>query len=203
MLTKIFNFFKSAASILLEFYKESESEAIQGVAKESSEEVFDPVKPSPADNLRAFMDVIGYAEGTSRLGDNGYNVIVGGSLFHDYSCHPNVLVDLPRLGIKSTAAGRYQILHRYWQHYKNQLKLPDFSPDSQDKYVVQQLRERRALQDVEAGRISVAIEKCKNIWASFPSSPYGQPTKDLKELLKVYVDSGGYLCESDQEKLNA
>ena len=61
-------------------------------------------------NLKAFLDMLAWSEGTSTVAgsDNGYNVIVGGSLFKGYADHPRKLVDIPRLGIKSTAAGRYQ-----------------------------------------------------------------------------------------------
>ena len=41
------------------------------------------------------------------------DVIVGGELFTDYSDHPRKLVTLnPKL--KSTGAGRYQLLSRWW-----------------------------------------------------------------------------------------
>ena len=43
--------------------------------------------------------------------NHGYDVIVGGELFTDYSDHPRKLVTLnPKL--KSTGAGRYQLLSR-------------------------------------------------------------------------------------------
>ncbi|MGE4961585.1 glycoside hydrolase family 24 protein, partial [Yersinia enterocolitica] len=102
-------------------------------------------------NLKAFLDMLAWSEGTSRTAgsDNGYNVIVGGKLFTGYQDHPRVVVELPRLGIKSTAAGRYQLLSRYWDAYKKQLGLKDFSPASQDAVAIQQIRERKALQDIE------------------------------------------------------
>lgn len=169
------------------------------VVEEKEEE---PTLPSPQDNIKAFLDMIAFAEGTINLGDNGYNVIVGGRLFYDYTDHPRDLVKLPRYGISSTAAGRYQILSRFWDHYKAQLRLPDFGPDSQDKYAIQQIKERRAYNDVRAGRISAAIEKCGNIWASFPTNNYGQRQVGMDTLLKEYVKFGGSLCQSDQEKYN-
>jgi muramidase (phage lysozyme) len=58
-------------------------------------------------NLKAFLDTIATSEGTYGCGDDGYNVIVGGDLFDDYSKHPDVLVTLNKAGLKSTAAGRY------------------------------------------------------------------------------------------------
>ena len=64
--------------------------------------------------------------------NHGYDVIVGGELFTtDYSDHPRKLVTLnPKL--KSTGAGRYQLLSRWWDAYRKQLGLKDFSPKSQD-----------------------------------------------------------------------
>lgn len=150
------------------------------------------VNVQEAKNVQAFLDMISYAEGTDRFGDErGYNVIVGGELFDSYEDHPNILVNLPRLGIKSTAAGRYQILHRYWTHYKKQLKLPDFSPPCQDAYAVQQIKERRAYDDVKTGRIEKAIEKCSNIWASFPGAGYGQREVKMEELINSWRKAGG------------
>ncbi len=157
-----------------------------------------PRQPAPGHgetNLRAFLDMIAHAEGTDRYGDQGgYDVLVGGELFTDFSDHPNKRVWLPTYGIYSTAAGRYQILHRYWKHYQAQLGLPDFGPASQDRYAVQQIRERRAYDDVMAGRISDAIRKCANIWASFPGAGYGQREVAADDLLAYYQQQGGRLA---------
>ena len=137
--------------------------------------------------MQAFLDMISYAEGTDRFGnDRGYDVIVGGSLMDNYDDHPRKSVRLPRYNINSTAAGRYQILSRYWDHYKAQLKLPDFGPESQDRYAIQQIKEQRALNDVMTGSIENAIVKCSNIWASFPGAGYGQREVKMGELLAYY-----------------
>jgi muramidase (phage lysozyme) len=152
-------------------------------------------------NLKAFLDVIATSELGARLlvvSDNGFNVLVGSTpdhprLFSSYVDHPRQLIDLPRLGIKSTAAGRYQLLARYFDAYKKQLGLRDFSPASQDAIAVQQIRERGALADIEAGRFVAAIAKCSSCWASLPGSPYGQHTNDLADLRRVFVKAGGNL----------
>ena len=61
--------------------------------------------------------------------NHGYDVIVGGELFTDYSDHPRKLVTLnPKL--KSTGAGRYQLLSRWWDAYRKQLGSKDFSEKS-------------------------------------------------------------------------
>ena len=145
-------------------------------------------------NRKAFLDMIATSEGTAGKGDNGYNVICGGSLFNGYSDHPRVLVDLPHLGIKSTAAGRYQLLARYWDVYRNTLKLNDFSPASQDAVAIQQIKECHALDDVDAGRFDVAVGKVARIWASLPESGYGQRENNLDDLKTAYIEAGGVVA---------
>lgn len=155
-----------------------------------------------AANLKAFLDTLATSELTARLlivSDNGYNVLVGSTadhpqLFSSYADHPRQLIDLPRLGIKSTAAGRYQLLARYFDAYKAQLGLRDFSPASQDAIAVQQIRERHALDDIEAGRFDAAVAKCAPTWASLPGAPYGQHVNDLADLRRVYGRAGGRLA---------
>ena len=61
--------------------------------------------------------MLAWSEGTDngrqKTRNHGYDVIVGGELFTDYSDHPRKLVTLnPKL--KSTGAGRYQLLSRWW-----------------------------------------------------------------------------------------
>lgn len=146
-------------------------------------------------NLQAFLDMLAWSEGTSRIkgSDNGYNVIVGGALFTGYADHPRKLVTLPNLGIKSTAAGRYQLLSRYYDAYKKQLGLKDFSPASQDAIAIQQIKERKALPDIESGSIKSAITKCSNIWASLPGAGYGQHEHKIDDLVSKYISYGGAL----------
>lgn len=93
---------------------------------------------------KAFLDMLAWSEGTDKAGqptkNRGYDVIVGGSLFTDYSDHPRKLVNLPKLGIKSTASGRYQLLAKWWDAYRKQLGLKDFSPASQDQWPCSKLK---------------------------------------------------------------
>lgn len=148
-------------------------------------------------NIKAFLDMLAWSEGTSTvLGSyDGYNVEVGGQLFQGYDDHPRKLVRL-NATLSSTAAGRYQLLARYYDAYKAQLGLPDFSPESQDAIAVQQIKERHALDDIEIGDIESAIEKCSNIWASLPGAgnTYGQAKRPVTQLLAHFVDAGGVLA---------
>lgn len=139
--------------------------------------------------------MLAFSEGTDNgkqpTNDHGYDVVVGGSLFTDYSDHPRKSVKLRSLGISSTAAGRYQVLARYFDAYKKQLKLPDFSPASQDAIAVQLIRECGAYADIEEGRIEQAITKCRSRWASLPGAGYGQHEHSMQGLLDVYADKLG------------
>ena len=152
-------------------------------------------------NQRAFIDMIAWSEiGPALLAvsDNGYNVIVGSTaafpvLFKSYADHPRRLVPL-RPGLKSTAAGRYQLLARYFDAYKHQLHLIDFSPVAQDAIALQQVKECRAIQDIEAGRFDDAVAKCAHIWASLPGAGYGQHENQIADLRAAYVGAGGVLA---------
>lgn len=146
-------------------------------------------------NVCAFLDMLAWSEGTDvptqPTRNHGYDVIVGGALFDDYSKHPNRLVALPRLGISSTAAGRYQLLYRYWQAYSKSLRLTGFSPLVQDKIALQQIREQRALPLLQAGDLAGAIVSCRNIWASLPGAGYGQHEHKFDTLRAAYLLAGG------------
>lgn len=143
-------------------------------------------------NLKAFLDTISVSEGTYGKGEDGYNVVVGGGLFHNgYEDHPRILVELPKLKIKSSAAGRYQILAKIYDYYKKELGLSNFSPRSQDLIAIQLIRECKALDDIEAGRITLALDKCKSRWASLPGAGYGQHEQPVQRLLVKYQMLGG------------
>ena len=120
--------------------------------------------------------------------NHGYDVIVGGELFTDYD-HPRKLVTLnPKL--KSAGAGRYQLLSRWWDAYRKQLGLKDFSPKSQDAVALQQIKERGALPMIDRGDIRQAIDRCSNIWASLPGAGYGQFEHKADSLIAKFKESG-------------
>jgi len=157
-------------------------------------------------NLRAFLDMIAYSElGPDILAqsDNGYDVLVGSTpndvhLFDSYADHPRERVKLTvkandgtRMQVESTAAGRYQILARYFDHYRMALGLPDFGPESQDLIALQLIRECSATGDIVEGRFDKAMTKCASRWASLPMAGYGQHENDPADLRAAYVAAGG------------
>lgn len=147
-------------------------------------------------NEKAFLTMLAISEGTFGRGDDGYNVLVGGSLFSSYADHPRKVVRLSK-ALSSTAAGRYQILERYYDAYRIKLHLPDFSPASQDAIAMQLIRECRALPMIAAGRIRDAINACSSRWASLPGANYpGQRMNHMDDLLNAYRNAGGKIENS-------
>lgn len=149
-------------------------------------------------NRILFLDLIAFSEGTSTspiTQNDGYDIIVSGidgrHRFDDLSHHPNMLVTVNDKGLKSTAAGRYQLLYRWWVPYRQLLKLPDFGEVSQDLVALQQIREQKALPYIDNGNIASAIMCCSNIWASFPGNLYGQRQHAMQVLLDKYKALGG------------
>lgn len=157
-------------------------------------------------NLKAFLDMIAYSEIGPQLlaaSDNGYNVIVGSTASHPvlmttYSDHPRKIINLEIdhddgtvTKLQSSAAGRYQILKRYYDWYKTMLKLKDFGKDAQDAIAIQLIKECKALQDIEAGRFETALIKCNSRWASLPGAGYDQHENEVKPLLAAYIKAGG------------
>lgn len=146
-----------------------------------------------AKNRKAFLDMLAWSEGTSTIpnSDNGYRAQCGGGTFSSYSSHPNQKVWVKRIGAFSDAAGRYQLMARYYAPYCKQLGLKDFSPASQDAICLQQLREVHALDDIDAGRFSAAVAKAGARWASLPGSKLGQTIRTFAQVKDAYSEAGG------------
>lgn len=153
-------------------------------------------------NLKAFLGMIAMSEIGPALmiaSDDGYNVIVGSTarnpdLFRSYGDHPRKSVEIRDkrgVTIRSTAAGRYQILARIFDAYKRLLGLADFSRASQDAIAIQLIRECRALPLIEAGQIEEAIDACRSRWASLPGAGYGQNEMKMGFLVDAYRKLGG------------
>lgn len=138
-------------------------------------------------NVQAFLRVVRRGEGTADEG--GYKRLFGGGTFTSFTDHPRVLVK--KSGYNSTAAGAYQFIQSTWDKTRDVMKLPDFSPASQDKGAVGLIAARGALADVKAGRLEAAIKKCCHEWASLPFSPYGQPRISMETARSTFMNAGG------------
>lgn len=159
-------------------------------------------------NVAAYLDLIAWSEGTAGRGD-GYRICYGyRHTIRDLSDHPAVTGEWKgeKLsdamckgaglgpGCVSTAAGRYQLIRPTWLACKRALGLPDFSPTSQDAAAVYLIRQRGAIDDVRAGRVAEAVDKCRREWASLPGAGYGQGERKLSQLVAAYQDAGGVLA---------
>ena len=157
-------------------------------------------------NRRAFLDMLAVSEGTSTspiTKRNGYDVIVTGAdkkpeIFSDFSDHPFNAGRKSKVinskGLTSNASGRYQFMLRDWHHYRDQLGLKDFGPESQDLWAIQLIRERGALPLIDLGQFSLAVQRVSNLWASLPGAGYNQPEHPVEKLQAAYVNAGGMLA---------
>ena len=143
----------------------------------------------PDSNVKAFLRTIRFCEGTAD--DDGYRRMVGGGEFDSFADHPRQLRRIERYNLSSSAAGAYQFIASTWDEMRQIYKLPDFSPESQDLAAIGLIYRRGALQDVLAGRVEVAVQKCNKEWASLPGSPYGQRTVSLPRVIQEYRTWGG------------
>ena len=137
--------------------------------------------------VRAFLDMISFAEGTN--GSDGYNTVYGShERLKDLKDHPGkVIHELSRgKALSSSAAGRYQFLHKTWDELVERYHFKNFGPFDQDLAAIALLHNINAISDIENKDIPAAISKACTLWASLPGSPYGQPTKSLDALMHVW-----------------
>lgn len=167
---------------------------------------------TPADqagaNIAAFLGMIRQAERTADA-LNPYAVCYGyRHTITDFSEHPAITGEwrgerLPDAmcinagfgpGCVSTAAGAYQIIRPTWVKVRDALGLVGFGAANQDAAAVELIRRRAALEDVKAGRIAAAINKCRNEWASLPGNYAKQGQRSVSTLVAWYEQNGGTIA---------
>lgn len=163
---------------------------------------------SGENNLRAFLTLIGWSEGTERMPDP-YRVVYGYKhTINSFDDHPAITGEWggERLsdamcraaglspGCISTAAGRYQMIRPTWLEAKDALGLTDFSPASQDRAALYLIGKHGALDDAREGRVTEAVAKVRRTWASLPGSGWSQPERSLDSLIAAYTTAGGTLA---------
>lgn len=161
-----------------------------------------------ASNRAAFLSAIAWAEGTDNAG--AYRCLYGSrpsapALLDSFADHPAVLgwPGIPLTaqqcagagmgaGCVSTAAGRYQITRTTWRGLGGAAKYGSFDPAAQDAAALDLIKARKALDDVDAGRFELAVDKIRRVWASLPGANYaGQSMRSLDQLATVYSNAGG------------
>lgn len=153
-------------------------------------------------NLRAFMLAIRTFEtdttesayyrlngggSCATLADHPANIGWGGRRLPDNVCRAAGY----GAGCVSTAAGAYQIIKPTWNRVAAKLGLTDFSQASQDAVCVELIAEHGALDDVRAGRFTLALQKCASEWASMPGNAAQQRQHSAGDWLLAYQSNGG------------
>ena len=135
----------------------------------------------------------GTDNGRQKTRNHGYDVIVGGELFTDYSDHPRKLVTLnPKL--KSTGR-RYRFVGG--DAHRKQLGLKDF-PKSQDAVALQQIKERGALPMIDRGDIGSGNRPLQQYLGSTAGRWLcGQFEHKADSLIRKFKEAGGTVREID------
>ncbi|MEG4025766.1 glycoside hydrolase family 104 protein [Microcoleus sp. S13C4] len=156
----------------------------------------EPIKDSRLDSIgperrvKAFLDTIATAEGTAS--PDGYRTQYTGTKFVSFQDHPREMRCGRRYGQKlcSDAAGRYQFLSTTWDRFAKKFSISDFSPQNQDFVAVELIREKGALEDIEAGRLESAVRKLAYIWPSFRRYG-GSVESSMPKLEAMYLQNLG------------
>lgn len=132
--------------------------------------------------IKAFLDVIAFAEGTIKYPNNGYKTMFTGKQFDDYTDHPRQVISSG--GYDSSASGRYQFLKDTWDGL---MKGKEFTPKNQDEGAVKLLKQQKSYEPLLKGDLQTALYRSRNIWASFPYSEHNQ---------------GAWYAKTDKDKLD-
>jgi muramidase (phage lysozyme) len=143
-------------------------------------------------NLKAFLRVIRYAEGTDA--EDGYQIQYTGARFYSFADHPRVAKcgSIRGGSVCSTAAGAYQFLETTWDDVAARIGAGDFSPAWQDRGAMELIDRAGAMADVESGNVEKAIAKLAPTWASFPrwygdlDGSYSQSVVPMDKLVQIF-----------------
>ena len=131
-----------------------------------------------------------------------YQIFYGGKKFYDLSDHPVITGELAPVPLPehmcraaglnspcfSTAAGAYQMIRPTWTRMRDQLGLPDFSIESQDRAAVELLRQNGIIDMIQDGDIEAAIKKAGKVWAGLPGNTYQQNPRQLQYALDRFAE---------------
>ena len=95
--------------------------------------------------------------------------------------------------LKSTGAGRYQLLSRWWFYRKQQPERLLSEKSGRCGIAAG----RGALPMIDRGDIRQAIDRCSNIWASLPGAGYGQFEHKAWQPDCKFKEAGGTVREID------
>ena len=151
---------------------------------------------------KAFLDMLAWSEGTDngrqKTRNHGYDVIVGGELFTDYSDHPSQTCHAKpknQINRRRTLPASFLLVGCLPQAAWPERLL---SEKSQDAVALQQIKERGALPMIDRGEISVRQSTVAAIsGASLPGAGYGQFEHKAGQPDCKIKEAGGTVREID------
>ncbi len=158
-------------------------------------------KDSISREYKALLDTIAWAEGTGCY----YNMMLGRTLFLDYSAHPVETGEMPEKGIPfgprwrrntSTAAGRYQFLYRTYKSLQSEgFFQTGFTPEEQDKAALYLIKDQLGVTDEIVHR-AIETKDFTELWNilswGWASLPCDESKKMRREQKKCFKGRGRY-----------
>jgi muramidase (phage lysozyme) len=135
-------------------------------------------------NCVAWLRVL--REGESSQNEDANTLLYGGGHFEGFDDHPRIHFDLPG-GNYTTAAGPWQITATTWDDFCSHFGKMAFTPENQGACAVWLTDRAGALDDVLAGRLNAAIQRCAKVWTSLAIA------KRQAEAPQVFAAYGGTL----------
>lgn len=144
-------------------------------------------------NVRAFSYVL--RRGESSLKPVAYTMRWPGlgkpvAYFSDFSKHPRIF-EPTYGGLKSSAAGAYQITATTYDDFAPRLGITSFTPEDQDALYVAIVESEGALADVMRGDLDAAIPKLLNRWTSLPDAAENFGRYTMAEAWRIFQEYGG------------
>ena len=132
--------------------------------------------------------VEGTDNGRQKTRNHGYDVIVGGELFTDYSDHRKLVTLNPNSNQQAPDATSFFPVGGM----PTASSLPErLLSEKSDAVVLQQIKERGALPMIDRGDIRQAIDRWQQYLASLPGAGYGQFEHKADSLIAKFKEAGG------------
>ena len=128
--------------------------------------------------------------GRQKTRNHGYDVIVGGELFTDYSDHPRKLViTKPKTQInrRRTLPASFPLVGCLLQAAWPERLLSEKS----GRCALQQIKERGASPMIDRGDIRQAIDRCSKYLGPLPGAGYGRLSIKPDSLIAKFKEAGG------------
>lgn len=128
---------------------------------------------------------------------SAFTLLCGGKHIESLDRHPYHGISTSRVG-HSTACGIGQFLGTTWAEFADRYGFEDFGPACQMECMVALFHRRGALDDIIAGRIELAIIKCRLEWTSLPGASESKSSWTMAKAVAVFEKYGGVAVYPDR-----